>query len=223
MLQQSLGSLKILAPHDGLVMLSKDETGKTISVGETRWPGYTLMTIPDTSSMKARAQVLESDAGNVRVGQSAVLKIDSHPETRFDATVETVDLLARQPNRDSPVKYFEVVLRVSGYDPAVLKPGKLLRAEITTASYDNVVVVPRVAIVEESLKHYIWIDGPGAPAKRGIEIGSGDTARVVIRAGADEGDAVLLNPPRSSDSAKEQGQKNAQKNTSTNNPAELGR
>jgi hypothetical protein len=117
------------------------------------------------------------------------------------------------------VKYFEVVLRVSGHNPIVLKPGKLLRAEITTARYNSVVVVPRVAIVEESLKQYIWIDGPGGPTKTRIEIGSGDTARAVIKSGADEGDEVLLNPPKSSDSAKQTRQKSA----SNISPAELGR
>jgi HlyD family secretion protein len=201
MLQQSLGSLKILAPHDGLVLLTKDETGKTTAVGETRWPNYVLMTIPNASAMKVRVQVLEADAGALKVGQAARITVDSHPDKKFDAVVEHIDTLARQPDKDSPVKYFEVVLKIEGRGGDILKPGKLARAEITTASYDEAVVVPRVAVVEDALKHYVWALRSGAPEKRAIEIGSGDTARVVIKSGVDEGEAVLLNPPKQSGTA----------------------
>jgi len=217
MLQQSLGSLKILAPHDGLVLLTKDETGKTTAVGETRWPNYALMTIPDTSAMKARVQALEADAGNLKVGQLARITVDSHPDTKFDAVVERVDTLARQPDKDSPVKYFEAVLKVEGRGGEILKPGKLARAEITTASYDEALVVPRVAVVEEALKHYVWTLRSGVPEKRSVEIGSGDTARVVIRSGVNEGEVVLLNPPRQSDAAKEKDK------SSANAPAGIGK
>jgi HlyD family secretion protein len=203
MLQQSLGSLKILAPHDGLVLLTKDETGKTTAVGETRWPNYALMTIPDASVMKARVQALEADAGSLKVGQTARVAVDSHPGLRFDAVVEHIDTLARQPDKDSPVKYFEVVLKIAGRGGDVLKPGKLVRAEITTASYDEAIVVPRVAIVEEALKRYVWALRSGTPEKRAVEIGSGDEARAVIKSGVYEGEAVLLTPPKQSDSANE--------------------
>jgi len=206
MLQQSLGSLKILAPHDGLVLLTKDDTGKTTAVGETRWPNYALMTIPDTSVIRARVQVLEADAGNLKVGQAASITVDSHPDAKFDAVVERIDTLARQPDKDSPVKYFEAVLKVEGRGGEILKPGKLVRAEITIAGYEAALVVPRVAVIEESLKNYIWTLRAGAPEKRPVEIGSGDTARVVIKSGVNEGDAILLNPPRQSDTAKQKGE-----------------
>jgi RND family efflux transporter MFP subunit len=201
LLQQSLGSLKILAPHDGLVLLTKDETGKATAVGETRWANYALMTIPDTSAIKARIQILEADAGNLKVGQPARVTVDSHPDTKFDAVVERIDTLARQPDKDSPVKYFEVLLKVEGRGGEILKPGKLARAEITTASYDSALAVPRVAVVEEALKHYVWTAQSGAPEKRYVEIGSGDTARIVIKSGVSEGETVLLNPPKQSDAA----------------------
>ncbi len=200
-LEQSLGSLKILAPHDGLVLLTKDEMGKTTTIGETRWPGYALMTIPDTAAMKARVQALEADASNLKVGQTAKVTVDSHPAARFDATVERIDTLARQPDKDSPVKYFEVILKVVGRGGEVLKPGKLVRAEITTAHYDEAFVVPRVALVEESLKFFVWVDRSGSPERREVEIGSGDTARVVIRSGLSQGESILLNPPRQRDTA----------------------
>jgi HlyD family secretion protein len=203
MIEQSLGSLKILAPHDGLVLLTKDDTGKATTVGEMRWPGYGLMTIPDTSIMKARVQVLEADAGNLKAGQNVKVTVDSHPSEKFDAAIERIDTLARQLDKDSPVKYFEVILKISERGGDVLKPGKLVRAEITTAKYDEAFVVPRVSVVEESLKYFVWVDHDGNPEKREVDIGSGDTARVVVKSGLSQGESILLNPPRQSGPVRE--------------------
>jgi multidrug efflux pump subunit AcrA (membrane-fusion protein) len=205
LLEQSLGSLKILAPHDGLVLHQKDELGNSSSIGETRWPGYTLMTIPDLSAMKARVQVLESDAGNLKVGQRAKLTVDSHPDMEFTSTVERIDTTARTKEKDSPVKYFEIILKVEGKSGEVLKPGKLVHASIITAEHADAVVIPKVALVEESLRFYAWVQSPGGPERSEVEVESGDAARVVVRSGISEGDQVLLNPPKQSDVA---GQKN---------------
>lgn len=203
MLQQSLGSLKVLAPEGGLVLLTKDDMGKPTTIGESRWPGYTLMTIPNVSAIKARMQVLETDAGNLKVGQTARITVDSHPTTAFTATLERIDTLARQPDKDSPVKYFEVILKVDGQGGEILKPGKIAHAEITTSSYHEAFTVPRVAVVTETLKHYVWAlpASGGAPEKRQVELESGDTARVVIKSGVGEGESILLNPPRPTDDA----------------------
>lgn len=196
LLEQSLGSLKILAPHDGLVLYQKDQSGNSVNVGETRWPGYTLLTIPDVSSMKARIHVLESDAGNLKVGQKASITIDSHANIQFNASIERIDALARPLDKDSPVKYVEVILKVEGSDSDILKPGKLLHAEIIIAYYPEAIVIPRVAVIEEALKSYIWIESSDGPQKREIETGTGDAARVVVLSGILEGESVLLNPPK---------------------------
>src|SRR5947207_2634503 len=97
MLRQSLGSLKILARHDGLVLQKKEGwwMDQGTSAGDTRWPGTVILTIPDISTMKARVYVLESDAGNLRIGQTGHIVVDSHPGLRFNSTVERMETLAR--------------------------------------------------------------------------------------------------------------------------------
>jgi HlyD family secretion protein len=198
MLEQGLGSLKILAPHDGLVLHVKDDWDKSqgTSVGDMRWPGDTILTIPDISAMKAKVYVLESDAGNLKEGQSGYVVVDSNPDQRFPASVERLETLARALEKESPVKYFEVVLKLDARGSSVLRPGKLVRASITVAELESALTVPRSAVVEENRKFFVWVQHPVAPEKRDVEIGSGDTARVVIRSGVQDGERVLLNPPR---------------------------
>ncbi len=198
MLRQSLGSLKILAPHDGLVLQKKEGwwMDQGTSAGDTRWPGTVILTIPDISTMKARVYVLESDAGNLRIGQTGHIVVDSHPGLRFNSTVERMETLARPLEKESPVKYFEVLLKIDAKDSQVLRPGKMVRARITVAELKDALVVPRGALSEENRKFFVWVDRPGAPEKRAVEIGPGDGARIALLSGAREGESVLLNPPK---------------------------
>ncbi len=198
MLRQSLGSLKILAPHDGLVLQKKEGwwMDQGTSAGDTRWPGTVILTIPDISTMKARVYVLESDAGNLRIGQTGHIVVDSHPGLRFNSTVERMETLARPLEKESPVKYFEVLLKIDAKDSQVLRPGKMVRAQITVAELKDALVVPRGALSEENRKFFVWVDRPGAPEKRAVEIGPGDGARIALLSGVREGESVFLNPPK---------------------------
>ncbi len=196
LLQQSLGSLKILAPHDGIVLHKKDGWWMVgTSVGDTRWPGTTILTIPDIAALKAKVYVLEADAGNLKVGQKGYLTVDSHPTRHFEIAVERLETLARPLEKDSPVKYFEVLLKLEGKADDILRPGKMVRARITVAHLKDVLVIPRSALSEENRRFYVWVDAPPIPEKREVEIGSGDGARIALLSGVREGESVLLNPP----------------------------
>ncbi|MEW6737056.1 MAG: biotin/lipoyl-binding protein [Acidobacteriota bacterium] len=197
LLEGSLGSLKILAPHDSLVLHQKDQIGRSTSIGETRWPGYILLTLPKLSSIKARVYVLESDAGGLKAGLPTRISVDSHPQIKFEATVERIDTLTRQRNKDSPVKYLEVILKISVTNEEILKPGKSVHADIITTQYQEALVVPRVAIIEEALKYYVWVKGVNTLEKREVKLGVGDSARVAVVSGLQEGESILLNPPSS--------------------------
>jgi len=198
MLRQSLGSLKILAPHDGLVLHKKEGwwMDQGTSAGDTRWPGTVILTIPDISAMKARVYVLESDAGNLKIGQKGHIVVDSHPGVRFNVTVERIETLARPLEKESPVKYFEVLLKIDAKGSQILRPGKMVRSRITVAELKDALVVPRGALTEENRKFFVWVDRPGAPEKREVEIGSGDGVRIALLSGVREGESVLLNPPK---------------------------
>lgn len=197
MLRESLGSLKILAPHDGLVLHKKEGWWmEGTSVGDTRWPGTTILTIPDISTLKARVYVLESDAGNLKIGQKGYITVDSHPGRRFNVVVERMETLARPLEKQSPVKYFEALLTIEAEADEILRPGKLVRARINVAHLTDALVVPRSALSEENRKFFVWVDAPQAPERREVGIGPGDSARIALLSGVSEGESVLLNPPK---------------------------
>lgn len=197
-IKESLDRLKILAPHGGLVLHQVDDPtmGEDIKVGDTCWPGQVIFTIPDTSEIEARVFVLESDSGNLRVGQIAQIVVDSHPDVRFDATIKSIEAIARKLTRESPVKYFEARLGIYGNVGEILKPGKSVHATITAAKMGDVITVPRSAVIEEAYRFFVFAKNPSGPVKTQVEVAPGDAARIVLRSGVRAGDSVLLNPPK---------------------------
>jgi membrane fusion protein (multidrug efflux system) len=91
-----------------------------------------------------------------------------------------------------------VVLRVDGDAPGILKAGKLVHVEITTASHRNAITVPRIAVLEGAGTHAVWVVGPEGLERRAVQVAPGDHVRLLITSGLDAGAVIRLDPPRDS-------------------------
>ena len=77
--EKGLRSLRIQAPHDGLLMLERNWRGEMPSVGDSLWPGQKVAEVPDLSKLEARVFVLEADGAGLKAGQKARFAIEGRP------------------------------------------------------------------------------------------------------------------------------------------------
>ncbi len=199
---EGLAALEVRSPHGGIVMLERDWRGDPVRVGDTVWPGRPLARIPDLSEMQAEVYVLEADAGDLEVGQRATVWLESDPDTEHLATLKSIDPMAGRRNRRVPVQYFRTVLSLDATDPAIMKPGTRVRAEIVIADLDHAVTVPRQAIsrLDGEPVVYRWQRRGFVPVP--VELGPAAFGRVVVTTGVDTGDLIALGDP--TDEAEEQ-------------------
>jgi hypothetical protein len=193
--EKSLRSLRILAPHDGLLILEKNWRGETAFVGDSVWPGQKLAEIPDLSKLEARVFVLETDAAGLEAGLSARLVIEGRPGAEFTGTVSRVDALAKPRDQMSPVKYFETTIALEQTDASFMKPGQRVRAVIRLEEADGVVAVPRGALFDKDGKRvvYRWEHGGFAPVE--VTVSRNSVSRVVVDQGLLAGDRIALRDP----------------------------
>jgi len=112
--------------------------------------------------------------------------------------VSRVEPLAKTRDWQSPVKYFEATLSLTGKDPGDLKPGQKVRAVVRLDEADGVLAIPRGAVFEnwvvsEVLKYFthrgqrpqmfFYRDHSGGEVDLLIEHGSRSIA-VEIKSGA---------------------------------------
>jgi multidrug efflux pump subunit AcrA (membrane-fusion protein) len=194
--RENLASLTLTAPSSGLVVFERDYRGDLPRVGETVWPRRPIASIPDLSEMMAEIYVLEADAGGLEVGQRAVVVIEAHPEHPVKARVASVDPIAKQRMRGVPVQYFRAELELEHTDPALMKPGQRVQAEIILDERDQAITVPRQAICSLKGRTVVYrCSGSGFEPVE-VTLGESTLGRVVVDSGLSGGDCIALRDPR---------------------------
>jgi multidrug resistance efflux pump len=120
--------LTVTAPADGVVL------ARSVEVGELVQPGVTVLTIGQLSDVTITVYVSEDQYGQIGLGQSAEVSVDSFPDEIFDATVTRIANQAEytprnvQTEEDRRTTVFAIELSVEGAG-GMLKPG--MPADVT--------------------------------------------------------------------------------------------
>ncbi|MEK7329926.1 MAG: efflux RND transporter periplasmic adaptor subunit, partial [Candidatus Eisenbacteria bacterium] len=127
----------------------------------------------------------EREQPRVRVGQTASLEVDAHPGKAFPARITLVNPVVDRSNGT-----FKVTLEVR--DPeGLLRPGSFARVRLRTGVFDEALLLPRRATLNEDGEDFVFVAGGDTVARVPVRIGaiSGDTAQIL--AGLAPGDRVV--------------------------------
>src|SRR5262249_48619494 len=83
--QANRKDLTVIAPFDGMIMTRAAEPGEVVTAGTA------IVTLLDLSKVYLRGFVPEGQIGNVKVGQSARVYLDSNPDSPLEAEVSRID------------------------------------------------------------------------------------------------------------------------------------
>ncbi len=170
----------ITSPMDGVVTARRIELGETAVIGVQNQAGTVLLTISDMSRVEAELEVDEASIPSVKLGQSAVVRIDAYPNQNFEAMVTEVGgSPILRTNLNEAIK-FKVKVQMKN-PPPTIKPGLSAQAEISTGSRENAVAVPIQALVMKEIKAKEGEQPkPGAPKEEeGVYVLEGGKAKFV--------------------------------------------
>lgn len=167
--EYDLAQTRIVAPFGGRVV------GRFIQLGETVTEGKDCFRVDDFDPLLARVYFPEREQGRVRIGQTATLHLDAHPGREFPARVTIVN-----PSVDRGNGTFKVTLEVADRS-GDLRPGSFARVRLEAASYTDVVVLPRKAVVTEDGDSYVFVAQGDSVNRIAVQVGaiSGDTAQIL--------------------------------------------
>jgi len=192
--EKGLRSLKVTAPHDGLLVLERNWRGELPSLGDTLWPGQKVAEVPDLSSLEAKVFVLEADGAGLKEGQPARFTIEGRPGFEYQAHVSRVEPLAKTRDWQSPVKYFEATLTLEQQD-AELKPGQKLRAIVRLEEADAVLSIPRGAVFEKDGQRVVYRRNGHSFEAVEVETSLHSVSHLVVSSGLAKGDVIALRDP----------------------------
>lgn len=153
--------------------------------------GSEVLTLETTDALEVTADVPETDALKLAIGQRADITLDALPPTETWQT-EVYDI-SPAAKILAGVPTYEIKLRLSGSDTK-LKPGLTANIVVHADQKDNVIAVPRRAVITRSGKQIVQVLNANKEAvEKEVATGLvGSDGLVEITVGLNEGDAVLL-------------------------------
>lgn len=176
--------LKVRAPFTGVITLRNIDVGALVNTGNTL-----LFRIAQTNLLRTYLNVPQSNASDVRVGQTAQLSTTELPDRKFkgavtrtanalDPSSRTLLVEVQVPNEDGrllPGMYVEVDLNLPRKDPPLLIPS------------DTLVVRPEGTLVAS-------LDSGNRVHFQRVIVGRDYGDRIEILTGMSEGQRAIVNP-----------------------------
>jgi len=191
-LERDVRKMNVLAPKAGIVVYTPSWNGKKKAVGDSCWFGETILELPDLSRMQMKAVILEVQAGRVKVGQPAEVRLDSNPDRVYKGVITSLGRVFRVKSDSQPAIVFDAVIDLSESDPGLMRPGMAAGVNITVSSKKDVLQVPEAAIVYGEQGAEVWRKGFLSKELTPVTIGARSSGMVEILSGLTENDSIVI-------------------------------
>jgi HlyD family secretion protein len=191
-----LKQMTIHAPKSGMVVYKRNYDGSKMGVNAmmSTWDNI-VAELPDLSEMLSKTYVNEIDISKVKVGQKVQIGIDAFPEKKFSGTVTQVANIGEQVQN---AQVYEVKIVINEYD-SILRPAMTTKNKILTNTVQNVLFIPIEAIFNNDSVTFVYKKDGGSAAKQQVIVGQSNENEIIIKAGLQAEDVVLLVPPEKAD------------------------
>jgi HlyD family secretion protein len=194
--KSNVDRMTVRSTLDGLVVLTPIYRGNVRmepKEGDEVRSGSVIMQVVNPSAMKVSAAVNQVDIAQVHIGQSGDIRLDAYPDLVFPGKVERINLISSSDVDSKKIRVFSVVFSIQGRNPKLL-PDLSAAVDVHLQTLNNVLIVPRAAIIEQNRQPSVEVLSNGKSEKRTVKIGAMDDCDAVIDSGLQEGMCVLLNP-----------------------------
>jgi cobalt-zinc-cadmium efflux system membrane fusion protein len=170
----------IRAPFAGVIIHMAAAPGDVVESGAE------LFSLANLSTVYVQAQVYEKDLGQVRVGQTASIAVDSYPGEHFTGSVASISDLIDTQTRTAAVRC--QVANLGGR----LKLDMLAAVEFSTTTKRAALSVPSDAVQTVDGKSVVFIrNSPSRFSVRQVETGVTSEGRTEIVSGVRDGEPVV--------------------------------
>jgi len=189
MAEEALAALSLTAPRAGIIVVDEHPwEDRKYQVGDTAFPGWTVLGIPNLEQLRVRASLSDVDDGLLEVGMAAECTPDIEPGLHLRGRITEITPIAREQRIFSERRGFDVTVELDD-DPGdvLLVPGMSVRVDVADSSEREHLLVPRAALD---------LDGspPRAQRRSGswteVEIGSCSVHDCILIDGLSEGDRL---------------------------------
>jgi len=185
--EPALGFTKaeVKAPIKGTVIRYYVDIGDSV-IPQEPMPQEPVLNIAYMDKVKIVVNVGEKDIAKLRKGEKVRASVDAYPEESFLGQVVKV-----APAVDPRSRKLKVELEIENKDHR-LKPGMFADVEIIYNEHSNVLVVPRIAVLEKEGRTILFTVEDDRARLREVKTGINDGEKIEIVEGLTEGERVVI-------------------------------
>lgn len=170
---------QIRAPIDGVISERYLKLGNTIKNGDR------VFRVTSFDPLVAYMFVPEREFRQIAAEQPVFIEIDALPGPAVVATVTRIS-----PIVDPTTGTFKITIEIPGQEQRI-KPGMFGRVSIVYDKHENVLQVPRSAIIESADGEHVFVVRGDVGIRRAVETGFSSEGMVEIVAGLTDGENVI--------------------------------
>jgi len=171
---------RVKAPISGYIIERMVELGGMVTTGKA------LFRLGEFNPLRARVYVPEKELSKVKIGQDAILTVESEPGKVFHGRVELISTVV-----DPSSGTFKVTIRVDSVE-GILRPGLFASVRIVVDEHSGAIAVPKQAIIYEGSKRFLYVVRGGIARKVEIETGFSDEGYVEVAGELNESEPVVV-------------------------------
>jgi membrane fusion protein (multidrug efflux system) len=171
---------QITAPFGGYI------TQRSVNLGQIVRNLEALFKLSDFSPLFADVHLAEAEAGQVKPGQAAIIRLGSDLSDQVSARVQRIS-----PVVDQSSGTVKVTVEMKDAHGA-FKPGAFVRVEIKTDTRQNAVLIPKKAVLEEDGQHYVFVADKDTANRVKVNLGYQREEQVEVLGGLKVGQQVVV-------------------------------
>lgn len=194
--EEAVDALVLTAPRDGIIVVEENRReDRKYQVGDTVFPGWTVVGIPNLEKLRVRASLSDVDDGSLEVGMPVSCTPDIEPGLHLEGAITEITPIAREQRIFSERRGFDVTIEItSSVGDVLLVPGMSVRVEVENRIEDQL-LIPRAAIDRAT-------NPPTALRRNGarvqVDLGDCSAHSCVLLGGLDDGDLLASTNGRDS-------------------------
>jgi len=174
----ALDETKIEAPFDGTVTLIEAKRGTKVQ------PGAVLLTMVDFEQLYVALEITEKNLAHMEQGQKVQLEVPA-ANFRGEGVLQDIAYSPRPGSRAYPVKVFFTA-------DAPVRVGMQAQVSHFVERAEDVLAVPRRAILEEGDSYYCFVVEEGRARQRQVQLGLEVDDYVEIQEGLSSGEEIVV-------------------------------
>jgi len=191
--KKQLDQLSVEAPRSGIFTNGIHPWEKRkYQIGDNLWPGMTVGELPDLSAMVVEAKLSDVDEGRIQPGMRAQCVVDAFADRPLMGTVRAVSPIAHEAERNSPRRFFDVVVALDETDEEVVRPGLSVKVVVLARSAEDALLVPRGAVDRSGESPIVRLEDGSEVA---VELDFCTAQQCAIASGLDEGARIVEGAP----------------------------